>query len=36
MLFYADAGPGPRTKLLAVDAPDGGGRIAWHCGSSES
>jgi hypothetical protein len=29
MLYYADAGPGPRSKLLRVDAPDGGASIAW-------
>jgi hypothetical protein len=31
MLHYADAGPGPRSKLLRVDAPDGGDPTAWHC-----
>jgi hypothetical protein len=30
MLYYANGGPGPATKLLCVDAPDGGDFKQWR------
>lgn len=30
VLFYANGGPAPATKLLAVDAPNGGDWLAWR------
>ncbi len=30
MLFYANGGPGPATRLLRVDAPGDGDLAAWQ------
>ena len=30
MLYYSDGGPGPATKLLRVDAPEGADIAAWR------
>jgi hypothetical protein len=35
MLYYANGGPGPATKLLRVDAPEGGDWWAWMCAPAE-
>ncbi|WP_406817407.1 hypothetical protein [Mycobacterium sp. M23085] len=35
MLYYANGGPGPASKLLRVDAPEGGDFAAWRCAPAQ-
>jgi hypothetical protein len=34
--YYANGGPGPATKLLRVDAPEGGDLAAWRSAPAQS
>jgi hypothetical protein len=35
MLYYANGGPGPATRLLRVHAPEDGDSWAWVCAAAE-
>ena len=35
MMFYGNGGPGPHTKLLRVDAPDGCDEQTWRSAPAE-